>query len=83
MVITGSFNAPSSFSTPVSKSSTSKLSNCSWKTQAFRLKVQSSLSFYVIEVDAVRSQPGLIHSSQIIFVVQKDHPSGVPTCEIP
>ena len=78
MVITVSFDAPSSFSTTVSKSSTSNSSNSSWKTI-----VQPSLSFYTIEVDAVRGQPGLIHSSQLMFDVPDDCPSGLPTCEIP
>ena len=34
-------------------------------------------------IDAVRGQPGLIHSSQLMFDVHEDHSSGIPTCEIP
>ena len=77
LVIVGSFDAPSSFSTPVSKSSTSNSSNRSWKT------VQPSLSFYAIKVNAVSGQPGLIHSPQLVFDIHKDHPSGILTCKIP
>ena len=36
--------------------------------------VQPSLSFYAIKVDAVSSQPGLIHSPQLMFDIHKNHP---------
>ena len=45
--------------------------------------IQLSLSFDTVEVDAVRGQSGLIHSSQLMFDVHEDHSSGVPTCEVP
>ena len=45
--------------------------------------VQPSLSLDAVKVDAVSSQSGLIHSSQLMLNIHKDHPSGIPTCKIP
>ena len=44
---------------------------------------EPSLSFDTVEVNAVRGQSGLIHSSQLMFNVHEDHSSGVSTCEVP
>ena len=45
--------------------------------------IQLSVSFDTVEVNAVRGQSGLIHSSQLMFDVHEDHSSGVSTCEVP
>ena len=45
--------------------------------------IQPSLSIDTVEMDAVRGQSGLIHSSQLMFDVHEDHSSGIPTCEVP
>ena len=75
VVITASLTVPSSFSTPVSKSSASSSSNRSWEDS-----IQPSLSFDAVEVDAIRGQSGLIHGSQLMFNVHEDHSSGISIC---